>query len=152
EAGKARIAPAGRSSRPDASVGGVELADHLRHHVMQFVLVGDIQHQWLVLRTLLIPADAMESGIIKTMLHYAPGLLENLPALGAVVHLDSSSELDPFRLAGRPRAATPWGRGGRWPGRSGNGVNSLGLTEIERFAVLAELQRVITAARARGGI
>src|SRR5262249_12820307 len=110
ETGKARLhcpfaAPAPASA--DARVRGVQLADHHADHVLQLFLVADITKKRLVDSSFFRPVHPVDIWAVKPMLHAPPGFIEDLPALGAVIHLDPGRELQAPRLTARSAPAGP---------------------------------------------
>src|SRR5262249_39192546 len=107
-----------------------------------------------------LPIDAVHIGFVKAVLHDAPALLEDLTALGAMIHVDTGREVDPAGAATLPGGRTPAGSapGGRRGGRSSNrfpstaatserdGIDAVPLAIEQHAVVFGKLQRREAAA------
>ena len=90
----------------------VQLPDHLHDHVVQLIRIGDVGQQRLISLFGGRPINAMHPPVVEPVLHHAPGLLEDLPALGRRIHLHPGCERDAparrrCRLGRRRRSAGP---------------------------------------------
>src|SRR5437773_2158584 len=61
-----------------AGMGGVQLADHHVHDVVEILRLGDMIEQRLIDRPHLVPIHAVHGGVVEAELHHSPALVEDL--------------------------------------------------------------------------